>query len=102
MIKPDDISDKLDSTLDLVKTDVAKANERPSSGEVMYVSDECQLVKVGDKVHFNAYAGLEIDNPNGSVRLIGARSKKWLIMMEAEIMLITERKVEEDADSQTV
>jgi co-chaperonin GroES (HSP10) len=92
LVKPDDVAEKFDSTIDLKKTDVTKVQEKPQTGEVMYISDECKFVQIGDKIHFNPWAGLEVDNPNSELKLAGVKRKRWLIMNEQEVMMITERK----------
>lgn len=90
LIKPDEVENKIDSTIDLQKTDTAKAKEKSQRGTVMEIGPDCKDNKVGDYVHFNPWAGMEFDNPN-TLKLVGVEKKKDLIMTEGEIMATLER-----------
>lgn len=90
LVTPDEVSSKLSDVIDLEKTDVAKAADRPQTGEVVELADDCEFVKVGDRIHFNHWAGLEVE-VTGQLKLIGVKNKKFLIMAESEVMMITER-----------
>lgn len=90
LVTPDEVSDKLSDVIDLVKTEVAKAADKPQTGEVIEVAEDCEFVKVGDRIHFNQWAGLEV-TVTGQLQLIGVKKKKFLIMSESEVMMITER-----------
>jgi co-chaperonin GroES (HSP10) len=90
LVEPDAVSDKLSEVIDVVKTDVAKAADRPQTGLVVEVADDCKFVQIGDRIHFNQWAGLEVE-VTGQLQLIGVKKKKYLIMAESEVMMITER-----------
>lgn len=80
LIKPDTLKQTYENT-EIVKTDVTIAAELPSTGEVLFISEECKFVKVGDKVLFNKHAGIDAE----------VQGKKLLIMTEGSVWLITER-----------
>lgn len=90
MVTPDPISEKIDSTLDLLKPESVQKQEKPSTGTVELVSDGCQFVKAGDRIHFNKWAGLEVEI-TGQLNLVGVKKKTFLILSESEVMMITER-----------
>lgn len=91
LVKPDEVSSKIESTIDLHKTDATKSKEKPQTGYVLSIGDDCKLVKVGDRVFFNNYAGLEFDIP-AKVKILGIQKDKLLIMSEREVMAVIERE----------
>jgi chaperonin GroES len=69
------------------------ANQRaPTSGMVMSMAESSSLkkdVKVGDRVLFNKFAGIEITFPRKSIE---ERDLRYLIMPEADILAVLIKK----------
>lgn len=102
MVKPDELSNLFDSSIpDLVKTDVSKAIEKPHTGEVTMVADKCEFAQVGDKIMFNPWAGVEVDDPN-ALKLVGKPKTKLLIMDESEVKYVMERIIEVEDDIKAI